>query len=359
MEYSNFLGQKVQGHHVRSAPMLEISGIERCFASEPAVRGVSLTVWPGEVTCLLGPSGCGKSTTLRMIAGIERLDAGEIRIAGQVVADARTDLPPERRPVGMVFQDLALFPHMTVAANVAFGLPRGNGAAAVVTGLLDRVGLGHCAEKYPHQLSGGQQQRIALIRALATKPRVMLLDEPFSSLDQRLRVEMRELALELLREEGTAVVLVTHDPDEAMMMADRIAIMREGRILQEGAPLDLYHRPVDLSVAGFISDLNIFVGCVRMGRIQTAIGELPAGSFDEGASICTAFRPEHLAVRRNADAQAHVVRVQNLGRENVVEVKIPSHQPHLRCASPGHSDLRPGEYVDITFDPATAMHFPQ
>ncbi len=339
--------------------MLEISGIERHFASEPAVRGVSLTVWPGEVTCLLGPSGCGKSTTLRMIAGIERIDAGEIRIAGQVVADARTDLPPERRPVGMVFQDLALFPHMTVAANVAFGLPRGKDSAAVVTGLLDRVGLGHCAQKYPHQLSGGQQQRVALIRALARKPRVMLLDEPFSSLDQRLRVEMRELALDLLREEATAVLLVTHDPDEAMMMADRIAIMREGRILQEGAPLDLYHRPVDLAVAGFVSDLNIFSGRVLKGHLRTAIGDVPAGSFSEGASICVAFRPEHLALRRNARAPAHVIRVQNLGRENLVEVKIPGHLPYLRCCGAGHSDLKPGEHVEITFDTATAMQFHQ
>ena len=360
MEHADFLGQKPVGRHVRTDPMLEITGIERRFgAAAAAVRGVSLTVWPGEVTCLLGPSGCGKSTTLRLIAGIERPDAGEIRIAGQVMADTRTDLPPERRPVGMVFQDLALFPHMTVAANVGFGLPRSKAAQDMVTALLDRVGLAHHAAKYPHQLSGGEQQRIALIRALATRPRVMLLDEPFSSLDQRLRVEMRELALDLLREEGAAVVLVTHDPDEAMMMADRIAIMRDGRILQEGAPLDIYHRPVDLAVAGFLSDLNVFSGRVAQGRVATPIGELPAPGLGEGTSVNVAFRPEHLTPRRcnRAEAQAHVLRVQNLGRETVVELRLPGHGQHLRCILAGRSDLSPGEHVRIGFDPAGAMLF--
>jgi iron(III) transport system ATP-binding protein len=339
--------------------MLEILSVERRFAATAAVRGVSLTVWPGEVTCLLGPSGCGKSTTLRMIAGIERIDAGVIRIDGQVVADGRTDLSPEHRPVGMVFQDLALFPHMTVAANVGFGLARSKASSGVVMGLLDRVGLAHHAAKYPHQLSGGEQQRIALIRALATKPRVMLLDEPFSSLDQRLRVEMRELSLDLLREEGAAVVLVTHDPDEAMTMADRIAIMHDGRILQEGSPLDLYHRPVNVAVAGFLSQLNIFPGRVTRGRVGTPLGELPAGALAEGTSVDAVFRPEHLAPRRctRAEGQAHVLRVQNLGRENIIELKLPGHDQHLRCNSPGHSDLGPGEHVRIDFDPATAMLF--
>lgn len=360
MEHTDFVGQKPFGRHVRAEPMLKVTDLTRGFTGVSAVKGVSLTVWPGEVTCLLGPSGCGKSTTLRMIAGIERIDGGEIRIAGNVVADARTDMPPERRPVGMVFQDLALFPHMTIAANAGFGLPRSKRSDDVVMGLLDRVGLAHHAGKYPHQLSGGEQQRIALIRALATQPSVMLLDEPFSSLDQRLRAEMRELALDLLREAGAAVVLVTHDPDEAMMMADRIAIMREGRILQEGAPLDLYHRPVDLDVAGFLSQLNVFSGRVARGRVATPIGDISAGTLTEGCTVQAALRPEHLSARRceRAEAQAHVLRVQNLGREHVVELKLPGHGQHLRFTAPGHSDLNPGEHVEIGFDPARAMLFP-
>ncbi|MTH59491.1 ATP-binding cassette domain-containing protein [Paracoccus litorisediminis] len=360
VEHTDFLGERPVGRHVRGQPMLEINAVERRFAGSSGVQGVSLTVWPGEVTCLLGPSGCGKSTTLRMIAGIERVDAGQISIAGQVVADARTDVPPEKRPVGMVFQDLALFPHMTIAQNVGFGLPRSGRGAAQIGHLLERVGLPGHADKYPHQLSGGEQQRIALIRALATQPRVMLLDEPFSSLDQRLRVEMRELALDLLREAGAAVVLVTHDPDEAMMMADRIAIMREGRILQEGAPLDLYHRPVDLAVAGFLSELNVFSGRVLQGHVGTPIGDLPVPGVVEGTRVHAAFRPEHLAARRGtrSSGQAHVLRVLNLGRENVIELKLPGHASYLRCSAPGHSDLMPGEHVEIGFDPDKALIFP-
>nr|WP_246184906.1 ABC transporter ATP-binding protein [Paracoccus aestuariivivens] len=343
--------------------MLEITGVERRFSATHAVQGVSLTVWPGEVTCLLGPSGCGKSTTLRMIAGIEQLDAGEIRIDGRPVADARRNVPPEMRPVGMVFQDLALFPHMTVAANVGFGLSRARQGSGEVRHLLERVGLAHHADKYPHQLSGGEQQRIALVRALATQPRVMLLDEPFSSLDQRLRVEMRELALDLLREAGTAVVLVTHDSDEAMMMADRIAIMHGGRIRQEGTPLELYQQPVDLAVAGFFSELNVFDGSVAQDRIKTPIGDLAGTGMANGTAVQIAFRPEHLKVRRLAQAvvqgnsHPHVLRVQNLGRENFVEVKLPGQPDHLRCSAPGFTDLMPGDRVEIGFDPSTAMIF--
>lgn len=361
MEHAGFPGRIPVGHAAETgAPMLEITDIRRRFSGTAAVQGVSLCVQPGEVTCLLGPSGCGKSTTLRMIAGIERLDAGEIRIDGQVVADARRDLPPEQRPVGMVFQDLALFPHMTIAQNVGFGLARAR-RAGVVAHLLGRVGLSHHAGKYPHQLSGGEQQRIALIRALATEPRVMLLDEPFSSLDQRLRVEMRELALDLLREAGAAVVLVTHDPDEAMMMADRIAIMRDGRIRQEGTPLELYHRPADLGVASFFSDLNLFSGRVEAGRIRTPLGDLAAPDLAEGARVDCALRPEHLRARRaeRPDAQAQVLRVQNLGRENHVELRLPGVSHHLRCIAPGYCELRPGDCVCMGFDPETAMIFPR
>lgn len=361
MEHADFLGRKPVGLPVGDiAPMLEVIGIRRRFAATAAVQGVSFSVQPGQVTCLLGPSGCGKSTTLRMIAGIERLDAGKIRISGQVVAGANRDLPPEQRPVGMVFQDLALFPHMTIAENVGFGLPRAR-RTGVVGHLLERVGLAHYADKYPHQLSGGEQQRVALIRALATEPQVMLLDEPFSSLDQRLRVEMRELALDLLREAGAAVVLVTHDPDEAMMMADRIAIMRDGRIRQEGAPLDLYHRPVDLAVAGFFSDLNLFEGQVECGRVRTPLGDLAAPGLSDGACVDCALRPEHLRASRanGGGVQAHVLRVQNLGRENYVELKLPGIAHHLRCTAPGFCELRPGDRVGMGFDPATAMIFPR
>ncbi|TPE46698.1 ABC transporter ATP-binding protein [Amaricoccus solimangrovi] len=365
MEHVEFPGLRAAGRPVNAAPMLEVIDVARRFSVTPAVRGVSLTVWPGEVTCLLGPSGCGKSTTLRMIAGIEHLDSGEIRVAGQRVADPRHEVPPERRPVGMVFQDLALFPHMTVAENVGFGLPRTRGSAEQVAHLLGRVGLLHHADRYPHQLSGGEQQRVALIRALATRPRVMLLDEPFSSLDQRLRVEMRELAADLLREAGAAVVLVTHDPDEAMMMADRVAIMWEGRIRQEGTPLELYRQPRDLTVAGFLSELNIFEGRVADGRVETPAGPVSAPGFQDGAAIRAVFRPEHLTLLRTdhtcrsvgRGSVARVLRVRNLGRESFIEAGLPDVETRLRCAAPGCCALVPGDHVELGHSPGTAMVF--
>ena len=340
-------------------PILGIANAVRRFAATPAVQGVSLAVNPGCVTCLLGPSGCGKSTTLRLIAGIERLDAGEIRIDGQLVADASFNMPPEKRPVGMVFQDLALFPHMTVAENVGFGMARADRRPDQINALLDRVGLAGYGPKYPHMLSGGEQQRVALSRALAARPKIMLLDEPFSSLDQRLRAEMREFTLDLLAETGTTVILVTHDPDEAMMMADRIAVMDRGRILQEGTPMDLYHRPEGLTVAQFLSDLNILPGSVMNGRVETGLGLIPATGMENGSRVTCAIRPEHLRPCRcgKHDETAQVLRVQSLGRESIVEIGLPGLPQRLRCNAPGPCDLMPGDRVGLRFDPQEVMLF--
>ncbi|MFV0293345.1 MAG: ABC transporter ATP-binding protein [Paracoccus sp. (in: a-proteobacteria)] len=339
--------------------MLEIADIKRNFSGMAAVRGVSFSVRAGEITCLLGPSGCGKSTTLRMIAGIEQPDAGVIRIDGQVMSRGRDHVPPERRSIGMVFQDLALFPHMTIAENVGFGLSRMHKADGRIGHLLERVGLPDHASKYPHQLSGGEQQRIALIRALATRPKVMLLDEPFSSLDQRLRVEMRELTRELLQEAGAAVVLVTHDPEEAMLLADRIAIMREGQIKQEGTPLELYDRPADLDVAQFFSDLNVVSGRVIRGMVETPFGILPAPGLADGLDVDCAIRPEHVRVARSDGAvnAACVMHVYNLGKENLLEVFMPGSEQRLRCCGTGYCPLSRGESVSVSLDPEKAMVF--
>ncbi|MDB6179958.1 ABC transporter ATP-binding protein [Paracoccus fistulariae] len=356
-DFEMFAGQKVAG---KAVPMLRVSHVARQFGGRQAVQDVSLSVCPGQVTCLLGSSGCGKSTTLRMIAGIEQLDAGSIHIDGQLVADRNGSLRPEKRSVGMVFQDLALFPHMTVFDNIAFGMARDQRRTADVEQMLDRVGLRGYGAKYPHQLSGGEQQRIALARALATGPKVMLLDEPFSSLDQRLRSEMREFALDLLREAGAAVVLVTHDPDEAMMMADRIAIMDQGRVLQQGAPLDLYHRPANLAVAQFFSDLNLLPGKVSHGGVATGIGAISAGPLAEGTAVTCAIRPEHLRPARSTDgaACAKVSRIQKLGRENLIELSLPETSQKLRCNIAGSCDFKLGDRVTLDYDPATVMVFP-
>lgn len=221
-----------------SAPRLEIRNIRRFFDGRPVVDDVSLTIQAGQVTCLLGPSGCGKSTTLRIIAGVEMQDEGEIYVDGQLICDTVYRVPPERREIGLMFQDFALFPHLSVADNVAFGLKGPKDQKRVrVEELLAKVSLGQYIDEYPHQLSGGEQQRVALARAVAPRPRIMLMDEPFSGLDNRLRDGIRDETLSLLKEEDTAVLLVTHEPEEAMRMADEIALMRRGKIVQQGGTL--------------------------------------------------------------------------------------------------------------------------
>ena len=205
--------------------------------------------------CLLGPSGCGKSTTLRMIAGVEHVDGGEIFLRGHMAAGPGHFVPPEERGIGLMFQDFALFPHLTVAQNIAFGVLPVNRKVKVAE-LIDRVGLNGKEARYPHELSGGEQQRVALARALAPEPAVMLMDEPFSSLDDRLRDEVRDATLELLKETGAAVLMVTHEPGEAMRLGDEIALMRDGRIVQQGSPYTVYNNPVDLEAAAFFSDVK-------------------------------------------------------------------------------------------------------
>jgi iron(III) transport system ATP-binding protein len=231
--------------------MIELDGVAKSFGAAKAVAGASLSVGRGELVALLGPSGCGKTTLLRLVAGFEAADAGTIRIDGEDV----TRTPPERRRVGMVFQDYALFPHLTVEENVGFGLPR-RGREQRVQEALRLVNL-HCLDgRYPHELSGGQQQRVALARALAPQPEVILLDEPWSSIDPLLRDAMRDELARILRAAGTTVLLVTHDQEEALALADRVALMRDGRVVQVGAPEDVYHRPADRWAAEFVGPAN-------------------------------------------------------------------------------------------------------
>lgn len=278
-------------------PRLEISHLSKGFAGRAVVDDVSLTVMPGQVTCLLGPSGCGKSTTLRMIAGVERPDAGRIMVDGQVICDARHSLPPEDRSIGLMFQDFALFPHLTVTQNVAFGLKGPRAAMADrVAHLLDKVGMSRHARAYPHELSGGEQQRVALARAIAPRPKVMLMDEPFSGLDDRLRDDIRDETLDVLKGEGTAVLLVTHEPAEAMRMADEIALMRDGRIVQRGAPYNIYNTPKDILSAAFFSDINVIPGIVHGALTQTAFGQFLAPGVPDGTEVDIVIRPQHLKI---------------------------------------------------------------
>ena len=280
-----------------SAPRLEISNLSKAFGGRTVVDDVSLSVMPGQVTCLLGPSGCGKSTTLRMIAGVESQDSGSILVDGQVISDDSGSVPPEGRAIGLMFQDFALFPHLSVTQNVGFGLRTSKAeTAARVAALLEKVGMSRHAQAYPHELSGGEQQRVALARAIAPKPRVMLMDEPFSGLDDRLRDDIRDETLDVLKDEGTAVLLVTHEPGEAMRMADEIALMRNGRIVQRGAPYNIYNKPTDLQAAAFFSDINVIPGDVRGALTQTPFGQFLAPGVADGTKVDIVIRPQHLKI---------------------------------------------------------------
>ena len=276
-------------------PRLEIKDIVKDFGGRRVVDHVDLTVMPGQVTCLLGPSGCGKSTTLRIIAGVEKQDSGTIHVDGRLVCDTVFRLPPEDRSIGLMFQDFALFPHLTVGQNVAFGL-KGRESGARVNSLLKKVGmLGHI-DDYPHQLSGGEQQRVALARSLAPQPQIMLMDEPFSGLDDRLRDDIRDETLEVLKSEGTAVLLVTHEPGEAMRMADEIALMRHGRIVQQGAPYNIYNAPVDIEASAFFSDINVIRSKVKGALTNTPFGQFLAPGVPDDTEVDIVIRPQHLKI---------------------------------------------------------------
>ena len=338
------------------APRLEVQGLVRSFAGRRVVDDVSFAIPPGQVTCLLGPSGCGKSTTLRMIAGVEMQDRGRILVDGRLVCDTIFRVPPERREIGLMFQDFALFPHLTVADNVGFGLPRqAPDRAGRIVGLLERVSLAGFGAKYPHELSGGEQQRVALARALAPRPRILLMDEPFSGLDERLRDGIRDDTLALLKEEGAAVLLVTHEPHEAMRMADEILLMRAGGIVQAGAPYNLYNAPVDRAAAAFFSDINVLTGRVQGALTRTPFGEFLTPGYPDGTAVDIVIRPQHLKIdfdragrgpnptpQDGTAARAVVERARFLGRESLVEFRLEEGGHPLKATIPAVFLPKPG-----------------
>ena len=331
------------------APRLVVQSLSRSYGGQRVVSDLSLVVEAGQVTCLLGPSGCGKSTTLRMIAGVETPDEGRIVIDGVEVFGPKIASPPEARGVGLMFQDFALFPHLTVAGNVAFGLRRDvPQREARVDALLEKVNLTGFGAKHPHQLSGGEQQRVALARALAPRPRVMLMDEPFSGLDNRLRDGIRDATLDLLKEEGAAVLLVTHEPNEAMRMADEIALMRAGLIVQKGAPYNLYNAPMDRAAAAFFSDVNVISGTSRGALTQTPFGAFLTPGHADGTPVHIVIRPQHLKIdfdragrgpnptpQDGTAARGTVTRARFLGHESLVEFKMDFDSSPLTAAVPG------------------------
>jgi iron(III) transport system ATP-binding protein len=294
---------------------LEFRHIAHAYGEVAALHDVSFTAPEGEITCLLGSSGCGKSTLLGLAAGLLSVQSGSVSVAGEQLAAPGLNPPPEARPIGLVFQDGALFPHMTVAKNVGFGL-KGGGDAAEIEGWLERVGLAGLGGRYPHELSGGQQQRAALARAMAPRPRVLLMDEPFASVDIVLRRALRRECRRLLREAGTTTVLVTHDPEEALDIGDNIAVMEAGRIIQFGTPDDLHERPATPSVGAIFGGAQI-VAAAREGEgLRTALGLWPlacvAGELPDGTELDLLVHAEALDCEPDAEGLA-VVDVHPLG----------------------------------------------
>ncbi len=336
-----------------SARAVECAGVSKAFGPVQALRATDLTLAVGTLTAVLGPSGCGKTTLLRAIAGFERLDAGTIHVSGQAVAGPGVHLPPERRRVTIVPQEQALFPHLTVAANVGYGVRRGAERDRAVKAMLELAGLAGLGDRMPHELSGGQQQRVALARALAPGPRVVLLDEPFGSLDAALRDEIRSEVAGVLRASGATSLLVTHDQEEALSMADTVAVMRSGVIVQHGPPQEVYRRPADLWVANFVGRANILPGrAAGTGRAETALGTLEVIDGPAAGAVDVVIRPEqlHLEAGAGTAARAGTATVEDrryFGHDVVVGVVLAGGERLLvRLAS---ADPVPvGETVTVT-----------
>jgi iron(III) transport system ATP-binding protein len=304
-----------------SCSMIRLDGVTKRFGDVVAVDGASLCVERGEVVALLGPSGCGKTTLLRLVAGFEHPDAGTVEAGERVVAGPGVWVPPEQRRIGMVFQDYALFPHLTVAQNVGFGLPR-RARSSRTAELLEIVGLGGLGGRYTHELSGGQQQRVALARALAPSPELVLLDEPWSNVDPFLRETLRAEVAEILRPLGVTAVLVTHDREEAFSVADRVALMRDGAIVQDGTAEDLYFAPASRWAAEFVGSANLLRGQVEAGVVRTPIGSFPANGAAGATNVEVLVRPELLELAPDPAGPAEVVAREFRGHDVFYRVRL-------------------------------------
>jgi iron(III) transport system ATP-binding protein len=343
--------------------VLELSGVTRRYRSgQPAaIDSVSLTVSRGEILALLGPSGSGKSTLLRLIAGFELPDAGSVAIDGRVVAAARVAVPPERRGVGIVFQDYALFPHLTVEANVAFGLhalDRGRRRERVAS-FLALVGLPALARRYPHELSGGQQQLVALARALAPAPAVVLLDEPFSNLDADLRGQMRQDVEKILRETETTVVFVTHGQDEAFGVGDRVGVLNHGRLEQLDTPETIYHWPASPFVAEFVGAATFVGGVVRAGSVVTQVGTFALdGETSLPGEVDVMIRPDDVGFTPSPEGDAVVVHRDFRGTETVYCLSLPGGR-RLYSSQPSWATAAVGDRVRVEIKLEHVVTFPR
>ena len=348
--------------HSTRRPVLELRRVTCAYeAGRPAISDISLTAQEGDILCLLGPSGCGKTTTLRTIAGFESISAGEVYLQGQLVSSPTLLVPTEQRRIGMVFQEYALFPHLRVADNVAFGLrhlPTDQRAAQVET-MLAMVGLTGFERRYPHELSGGQQQRVALARALAPNPVMLLLDEPFSNLDPDMTGKMREDLLHLLRHTNTTALLVTHDHDEAFAMADRIAVLSNGRLEQLDVPEAIYHTPATPFVADFVGQADFIPGLVEHRTVLTELGTFPNQSgYPTGTKVVVMIRPDDIHIVPSDPAKATILARQFRGSENLYTIALPSGRIVHSSAS-STSVYSVGTPVELSVIATHTVLFPQ
>ena len=302
---------------------LRCTNLSRRFAGVTAVNQASLEVEAGTLLALLGPSGCGKTTLLRLIAGLDRPHTGAIEVGGRTVEAAKVHVPPERREVGLVFQEYALFPHLCVADNVAFGLPRGHDRVDRVQDMLAQVGLDGLGERMPHELSGGQQQRVALARALAPGPRLIMLDEPFSNLDPALREDVRREVRRVLRAANATAIIVTHDQEEALSLADEVAVMMDGRILQQAPPAELYRRPASRRVAEFVGDINVIEGRAIGRAVVCDLGTISVVDVLYGPADVL-IRPEALQLTEDLGGQAVAVGRSFFGHDQMINLRFDS-----------------------------------
>lgn len=335
--------------------LLELYKISCSYNSQTVVKDLSLHLTSGMLCSLLGPSGCGKTTVLRAIAGFQTLDAGEIRLDGQAISTAEVMLPPEKRGVGMVFQDYALFPHLNLKKNIAFGLKDHSNSKQRTESerLLEVVGLAGYGDRYPHELSGGQQQRVALARALAPQPKLLLLDEPFSNLDVDLRERLATDVRDILKDQGAAAIFVTHDQHEAFVMGERVGVMNQGRILQWDTPFNLYHEPADPFVADFIGQGRFLSGhLVEPDTVETMFGRIVgnrAYGWPRGSRVEILLRPDDVQLEEQGEIRAEIARKAFRGAETLYTLKLPN-RGELLSIMPSRYDFAVGQQISFKFN---------
>lgn len=346
--------------------MITFENLSHTYGRQSSVTDISFQIEDEQVVTLLGPSGCGKTTLLRLAAGFETPFRGQVAQDGNILSSPKDVVAPEHRQMGLVFQSYALFPHMTIGQNIRFGIKQSNALAQQrAAELIQEMNLSDVETKFPHELSGGQQQRVALARALAPAPRLILLDEPYSGLDSRLRERIRDKMLHILRQTGTAALMVTHDAEEAMFMSDKIIVLRDGKIIQQGRPIDLYCRPENAFVAEFFGEVNRIPARGRNGKAESLFGSFACAGIKDGQAADVLIRHEGLQISlQETGLKARVMESRLLGSSSLLHLSMNceynnGQELHLHARIPGLNFMAEGEIVHLEVDPAQVFVFSQ